>query len=363
MCRWVYLPAYSCPCASRGSSRGCTYHHTHALVPLGGVLVGVLTSILLPLYLSREFSWVYLPAYSCPCTSRGVLVGVLTSILLPLYLSGEFSWVYLPAYSCPCTSRGSSRGCTYQHTPALVPLGEFSWVHLPAYSCPCTSRGSSRGCTYQHTPALVPLGGVLVGVLTSILLPLYLSGEFSLVYLPAYSCPCTSRGSSRGCTYQHTPALIPLGGVLVGVLTSILLPLYLSGEFSYSSWYPGRTCNAPYWNTFRIPQKMKAVLARNFTLSITLHHCVKVSVPMTRIKFDGHGNRNGDVTIWRLQWTEPNVCNIKWWWQNLNTGLPFWISYNDWQLPALLNFWDAISEQNLKFQVKVLTLCKLWHTL
>ena len=135
----VHIPLLGVPC-------GCTA----ALVPFGGGLVGmwvsVLTSILPPLYLLGEFSRVYLPAYSCPCTSwgsslgctyqhtpafvplGGVLVGVLTSILLPLYLSG------------------SSRGCSYQHTPALVPLGEFSWMYLPAYSCPCTSRGSSRGC-------------------------------------------------------------------------------------------------------------------------------------------------------------------------------------------------------------------------
>ena len=70
-----------------------------------------------------------------------------------------------------------------------------TWLYLPAYFCPCTSRGCSRGCTYQYTPALVPLGDVPVGVLTSILFAL--SEVFSWVYLPAYFCPCTSRGCSR----------------------------------------------------------------------------------------------------------------------------------------------------------------------
>ena len=264
---WVYLPAYSCPCTSRGVLVGLvplvcvcvwgggqwvgTYQHTLALVPLGGVCVCVgggwvvvLTSILLPLYLSGV------------CVSVCGWVGQLTSILLSMYLSGLFSWVYLPAYSCPCTSRvfswalylwfvcveGVGGGGVL--TSILLPLylsGLFSWVYLPAYSCPCTSRGCSRGCTYQHTPALVPLRAVLVGVLTSILLPLYLSGLFSWVYLPAYSCPCTSRGYSRECTYQHTPALVPLGGILVSVLTSILLPLYLSGLFSWV-YLPAYSC-------------------------------------------------------------------------------------------------------------------------
>ena len=298
-----------------GCSRGCTYQHTPALVPLGvfsWVCMSVLTSILLPIYLSGEFlwvcmsvltsillalyfwgcsrectyqhtpalvplggvfSWVYLPAYSCPCTSRGVLVGwcmsVLTSILLLLYLSGEFSWVcmsVLTSILMPLYLWGFLVGvyeCTYQHTHALVPLG-FSrgcvWVYLPAYSCPYTSRGNSCGCVWVYLPAYswpCTSGGVLVSVLTSILMPLYLSGacsrgctyqhthalvplgEFSWVgawvYLPAYSYSCTSRGNSRGCVWVYLPAYScpctsgVFSWVCMSVLTSILMPLYLWG--------------------------------------------------------------------------------------------------------------------------------------
>ena len=85
-------------------------------------------------------------------------------------------------------------------------------------------RVTTHGCTYQHTPTLILLEGVLVGVLTSTLLLLYLSGMFLWVYLPAYFSP--SQGCFHGCTYQHTPALVPLGCVCLCVGGWVYLPAY-----------------------------------------------------------------------------------------------------------------------------------------